>query len=528
MVLPVNVDATYPDRNAGDAAHQQHHDEIHAAVNSRGAANGIATLDAAGLLPEAQVPTRLTAAELGASIETQTGIYDVREHGVILDGVTDQTAALNTFLGTLRRGDTAWIDPTSAGCLITGQVIVPRGVRLLGNVPGEVSSEYAEGNTTATTKPGNSTIIVTGTTSSPIVLKYNAVVEGINFFYPDQNYAITSLAQSFTTYPATVQIGDATHPDVSGAQVRRCNFLGATHAIAQYATDGTPIGRLVVDGCGGYPLVSFLRINKANDVAHVRNCHLSPNDLTPLVVAKGGDATVFRTKVAQALTVFHVGAIDDMAVVDFFVYGCHTFYKADTAMFTGDTNVGFGGRFVAVGADVCHKAFHIKRGSNPFPLTVSDSWFTPIVRPNGVGTDSAAQALVYLDGASCANVRMMLTGVRASGAAVAELSTGYSGQADRALVASAAGASNRVLLGQSSFANMGGIIEPASTAHFALALATLDDGFPESLGGYIYASRLGVDESDPGTTPGDLTRFFTIRSGNGAVLGYVPIYSSYT
>lgn len=34
MVLPENIDASYPDRSTGDRAHQQHHDEIHATINS--------------------------------------------------------------------------------------------------------------------------------------------------------------------------------------------------------------------------------------------------------------------------------------------------------------------------------------------------------------------------------------------------------------------------------------------------------------------------------------------------------------
>lgn len=33
--LPVNIAATYPDRSAGDTAHQQHHDELHGVHNSR-------------------------------------------------------------------------------------------------------------------------------------------------------------------------------------------------------------------------------------------------------------------------------------------------------------------------------------------------------------------------------------------------------------------------------------------------------------------------------------------------------------
>lgn len=33
MTLPVNIDSSYPDRNPGDAAHQQHHDTVHAIVN---------------------------------------------------------------------------------------------------------------------------------------------------------------------------------------------------------------------------------------------------------------------------------------------------------------------------------------------------------------------------------------------------------------------------------------------------------------------------------------------------------------
>lgn len=33
--LPVNIDATYPDRSAGDTAHQQHHDGLHGVHNAR-------------------------------------------------------------------------------------------------------------------------------------------------------------------------------------------------------------------------------------------------------------------------------------------------------------------------------------------------------------------------------------------------------------------------------------------------------------------------------------------------------------
>lgn len=32
--LPDDIDATYPDRSAGDRLHQQHHDAIHAALSA--------------------------------------------------------------------------------------------------------------------------------------------------------------------------------------------------------------------------------------------------------------------------------------------------------------------------------------------------------------------------------------------------------------------------------------------------------------------------------------------------------------
>lgn len=47
--LPVDIDATYPDRDAGDAAHQQHHDALHDLYNElKGSdtAEGVATLRA--------------------------------------------------------------------------------------------------------------------------------------------------------------------------------------------------------------------------------------------------------------------------------------------------------------------------------------------------------------------------------------------------------------------------------------------------------------------------------------------------
>lgn len=33
MLLPTNIDATYPDRSPGDSLHQQHHDTIHGTIN---------------------------------------------------------------------------------------------------------------------------------------------------------------------------------------------------------------------------------------------------------------------------------------------------------------------------------------------------------------------------------------------------------------------------------------------------------------------------------------------------------------
>ena len=63
MALPVNIDTTYPDDpdQPSRKIHQQHHDSLHGFYNlfegkTPGAANGVATLGADGLVPAAQLP----------------------------------------------------------------------------------------------------------------------------------------------------------------------------------------------------------------------------------------------------------------------------------------------------------------------------------------------------------------------------------------------------------------------------------------------------------------------------------------
>jgi len=264
-------------------------------------------------------------------------------------------------------------------------------------------------------------------------------VEGITFWYPNQVWAITSPTQAFTTYPAAIQLGDATDPGPFHPAVKYCHFLGATRCIGQYATDGTSLKGGDIEGCTGVLLGEFLRVARATEVIHVRHCHFTPNAITSYVAdaSVGGNAQAFRTLCARTAKVFHLGNVDDIEVVDVFAYGVLHFAHWNNSFYSGDTDEGFGGSFTNCAADGCYQAYRLDRFGNVFPLNVSNGWYHIAVRPEGAATDSDKQALLY-NRSGMSQIRANFSNLRVYAATVNEFTTNYSGIANHAFVGAGA------------------------------------------------------------------------------------------
>ena len=350
----------------------------------------------------------------------------------------------------------AFVRAPAGAYLVSGNISIPFGHMLFGDATALNPAGFmGEVSLTSSSVPSGTTFCITSTTVSPITLRSGSAVQGINFFYPDQNYSITSLAESFITYPKTIVLGNATEPGPSNCTVQWCNFMGGTTFIGQYDASAASVKSLNVHGCGGWVLNgSIINIGKATDVCHISNCHFTPNYLTQFVVAKGGNADKFRTKAISLSTKCLVfGQIDLVNVSDFFIFGVTTLCHFNNNMFSGDTNEGGGGHFVNVSADCVQVAYRIDRGSNAFGLHISNGTYTPILLPSGSAGDAALASFINV-GSSLSSVRCTVSNVRVYGGTVGEFDSGYSGYPDYIFNGSAAQpATNHVTTTNCSFAN---------------------------------------------------------------------------
>lgn len=90
MVLPENIDASYPDRDPGDAAHQQHHDVIHAAIN------GLSASYAAKADHDALALSAVTTEELFINATFEVGtINSTRSYGLFVAPYAMRVASIS-------------------------------------------------------------------------------------------------------------------------------------------------------------------------------------------------------------------------------------------------------------------------------------------------------------------------------------------------------------------------------------------------------------------------------------------------
>lgn len=135
MSLPTSIDASYPDRDAGDAAHQQHHDVIHRVVNDPATnwPEGNAAYEAkvsrtgatAGEVPTLQADNTLTFAAVAGGSTGGSDSADVS---------TTETTTSTTFTDLATVGPVATVDVGTSG-----KVLVIVGATIWNNTAGSRS-----------------------------------------------------------------------------------------------------------------------------------------------------------------------------------------------------------------------------------------------------------------------------------------------------------------------------------------------------------------------------------------------------
>lgn len=265
-------------------------------------------------------------AEYAKEWETSLGLpIDASRHGVSAsNSAAENKAALQALIDTLTAGNGGTILLTEP-IEITSGILLKVGVKLKGNNDSAFkgSTPVGGGIRTSGATPSGAVMMIRDSVNSAVSMYSNTSVEGICFYYPDQDYATTNPA-TIVAYPPTIQ-------SVDGAQsmsVRRCTFIGET--MAMYFI-GTGLGDLEIDLCYGYSLSGrFICINNCFDIPRITRCHVNPGvgiNFTPPV--NGGGLPFSLQIVDYVATNPGVGAYwitntDEFMISQCFVFGVET------------------------------------------------------------------------------------------------------------------------------------------------------------------------------------------------------------
>jgi len=185
------------------------------------------------------------------------GVFNVLTFGAKGDGQADDTAAIQAALDAAALvGGVVWLPPGPNAYRCEGSLKVPghvtfkggyggmrRGLRLWKETPrGSLLHAYGKGDF--------------------ITLSHNAVIDGLEIYYPDQK---TQYAPD--PYGWTIKIP----PDQHGATIRNICCPNPYQFIYANA-DG-----FLIDGVQGYPLMTGIQLDRVADVPRINNIHFNGN-----------------------------------------------------------------------------------------------------------------------------------------------------------------------------------------------------------------------------------------------------------
>jgi len=222
-------------------------------------------------------------------IATETMAVNAKEYGVIGDGKTDDTKALQAALdAAVAKGPVCYL--AAGHYRLDGSLVVPPGVTLYGASGGVPHSEH----------PIGTVLLAYGgkgkADGEPLVtLKPNAVIRNLVIHYPEQTLP------DVVPYPWTIR-GDG----------EMCQVMDITMTNPYQALDfGTKWNELhIIRNVFACPLKIGVFIDQCTDIGRVENMHFNPNFWTRMALSPkylGGDIKAYLEK---NLIGFKIGKTD--------------------------------------------------------------------------------------------------------------------------------------------------------------------------------------------------------------------------
>lgn len=298
-------------------------------------------------------------------IGMHTGVYAGQNPpGVMADGVTDDTAALQAALDQAgKTGGSVVLDPGLY--LIKGSVTVPTGVTLQGSWEAPHHGAWDKGTT----------LLITGgrgqeNGQAAITLLQSSALRGVTMVWPDEK------ADDIVPYPWAVH-GYGMHTTVENV-----TFINAYQGILI----GEPGSELhLIRNVFGCVLRRGIFIDSTSDVGRVENVHFNthywPRSGYPPIQLSGGRDTggpvsAFTMKNLEA---FIFGRADWEYVENTFVWGAHIGYH-----FIQTPDGACNGQFMGIGADACNVGLQVDHMQG-IGIQVTNGEFTAFTGPPNAG-----------------------------------------------------------------------------------------------------------------------------------------------
>ena len=250
-----------------------------------------------------------TAATARASLAAQRTIaVNVLDHGALGDGVADDTAAIAAAITAAKAASGIVWFPRGKYRVTTGNIALSK-VSLIGVGSAPHAADYST---------GGSVILIDGTSDPAFLIGDGVTIEGLAFFYPDQDDSATPP----TVYPALFE----------GTYVVACLFRNVTvvnaYVAFHFSDDANgSIGDLRFEHCRIYGISKVFHFEGgAPEIIDIADCFFSHGVYNLVTLADGN--YYLRDWTAENGAFIHIdvagatnASVDGLKIANSFVYG---------------------------------------------------------------------------------------------------------------------------------------------------------------------------------------------------------------
>jgi len=212
------------------------------------------------------------------------------------------------------RGAALYVEPVDGGYPMNAGLELKKGVSLIG-----AHGPTGRGTINMNGDGPTGSVFVIKDDSAPFITVNSATqIKGIQFYYPNQPYAASAVA-NIKTYPPTIQMNQ--NRAVTAVTLTDLTFYGETFAMDFRGNRATnPCEQILIENCYGYPLSGqFIAIDHCYDIPRILHCHVNPANQREF--GRGYPSEFVDYVVNQKNYAYHIEHTDNAQLMDVFTFG---------------------------------------------------------------------------------------------------------------------------------------------------------------------------------------------------------------